>query len=98
VYRKIFSNWFYVIHKLRKGEKDIDVVLKNGSKGKCNIKCILTLTTIISQFSFINSRKFNFDDNNRLYYDNNLIIKKHGYYQLEDLLKIMIIGSFLNIM
>gem|GEM_PF-713082 len=78
VYRKIFSNWFYVIHKLRKGEKDIDVVLKNGSKGKCNIKCILILTTIISEFSPINSRKFNFDDNNRLYYDNNLIIQENN--------------------
>jgi hypothetical protein len=38
----------------------------------------LTLTTIISEFSFINSGKLNFDDINRLYYDNNLMIQENN--------------------
>lgn len=77
-YRTIFSNWLDVIYKIRKGDKNIGVVLKNGSKGVCNINCILTLTTIISEFNFVDPTKFHFDDNNRLYYDGNLIIEDNN--------------------
>ncbi len=72
-YRTIFSNWLDIIYKIRKGDKNIGVVLKNGSKGMCNINCILTLITIISEFNFVEPMKFHFGDNNRLYYDGNLI-------------------------
>ncbi|WOE50948.1 FkbM family methyltransferase [Sulfuracidifex metallicus] len=67
-----------IIYKIRKGDKNIGVVLKNGSKGMCNINCILTLITIISEFNFVEPMKFHFGDNNRLYYDGNLIIEDNN--------------------
>ena len=72
-YKKVYNNWFSILINVNKGEKLIDVILKDKSKGKCTIDCIIALADLVSEFNF-DPLKFHFENEN-LYYNGYKLIQ-----------------------
>ncbi|BCU68776.1 FkbM family methyltransferase [Stygiolobus caldivivus] len=72
-YKKVYDNWISILKNINKGEKIIDVVLKDKSRGKCTIDCVIALVDLVNKFNF-NPSKFHFESES-LYYNDYKVIQ-----------------------
>jgi FkbM family methyltransferase len=75
-YKRIYKNWWNIITQIRRGEKEVYVILNTLNKnneGICKLPCVIGLISLIAYHN-LNLHLFHFKDGN-LYYNDNLIIQ-----------------------